>query len=1219
MLLARRPRRRLPLLFGLRRVLRREAGQSSHHVAEMDIDLKWPARFALVLVHFQPFLLRYGLHGSPPCCCLRSSPRLAMERHRKYGGRRGSGSSPSSSQPEQSQSSQPQRRVASASSSSSKTTTNKQHIRNNDTRYLDDEDEDDDSSEHHDEGEEYEDSFDKPAIKKRSKKASAPSSSSRSNSSNSARQRRAASVSSNPPSTPPKQKPKGIKLPDRVADPSAQHAIKRAKTIEPSTKSAPPTFSSDEEATPRRVGRSKPPSGDDDDEDEPPARKKRPPAGPSRSASRLGNNAPSTASILKIADAAQATKSSLRSIPDADAQAKRTASRDPFDVPDGRRGMVRNISKDSPFASGNEDAAQKLAEPPERKTKLAMQIPTKDIIGGGGGGGDSPRCSGDSLFPASSIASDASTSATSPLPPGPSDAEIKRMLMKASKAKTMLKLPPKEATTATGLAGRTAASSGDVPRSVGDLKVCPFCEQPMPRKPSPELVEMMQPYLDKWHQGRTLKATETLAACTKHQEEFEVIPNGKKQGWITTLDVSELGRRIEDEEEGHRSRVEEVLQRPQESEFWDVALRIREERRGRGKGRRGEIEDAQAGEGSASASAASAGWMAQMNEVQAGYYGEQGFDCIRGTLAKWLLLSGTAPTTNVDDETDDESPAPPPLSLKTPSALALIHPLTAVEFVDYVLVPEVACSLITYDYGHPKTHRYGAGKREKPRDLSMPEAREIKRQSTAYGNAMFPADAGGRGESLFDVGSAQRDAEASKTAIAGPSKTTNGNGKRVASQPSNSASTSTARRRRGQTSDSDSILDTPSSSKSTTSSSKRTPIADSGATSSRPRPRPQAAGAAAGPSASPSANGHRSYTARFFDDDDDEELGKSQTPKAGSRTGAGANASAPIDLTTPSPASGKRPRPKPRTSSGAPQRPVIRASDADEDVGNATVVVRDEEEDDDDDDFFSKKGKMTRRPRVSDAAAGGFSSDGCGRDSTVVQGKKAITTATTSATSSPRTPSSLRRASGQQREASAQQQQQEGDASDTNDVDSLAASQGSVVVLINNNGLTAANPAASDTESQNHESQREAGPPKPSTSRLDSSSLSSLSSSSSQMSSYDWPTTPPPPRHPLPPAAAAASSSSSHSHQHESLPHPLSQEQSIDELQSSPIQPQQQEQEETSPRRSRRLSQQGSPQQSPGQQQGRRRKRTATGERLSSPSWAAVDADESMDLDLGVG
>ncbi|PWN25734.1 hypothetical protein BDZ90DRAFT_61284 [Jaminaea rosea] len=488
-------------------------------------------------------------------------------------------------------------------------------------------------------------------------------------------------------------------------------------------------------------------------------------AGPS------GSSAPSRKSILKVADAA--SKGELRQ-----------ASRDPF----AASSFVRSISSDSPFASGNEYAVEKLAEAPRRRAAVGMQLPPKDKTT------TTPASSADSIFSSPATATTATAS--------PSQESLRRMLIEASDGTT-----PKQRATRRGSQAKSAAT----PRRVVDLKSCPFCDQPMPNKPSRELIEMLQPYLDKWHDGRTLKATETLAACTKHQEELEVIPNGKKEGWPTKLDLASLLERVE---EVASVRVKELMEEPMESVFWETALRLR-------KGRRGGQVDAEA-EARRDEPAATS-WLTSMLDVQAGYYGEQGCDVIRSSLARSHLPSITQP-----------------------AGLARIQPLTAIEFVDNILVPEVACTLIMEDYA--------ARPRRIRKHLSMEEAREIKRQSTPYGMAMYPAETGGRGNHLFGEYSSTTE---KKTTTAAASAS-------VPASASSSTTSSSTRRARRQVSE----LATPPG-----------PPAEA----ARPRPRPQ-------PSASTTSITRRP----FLDDDSDAE---------------GARPSHAIDLTTPSPG---RPRPKPR-------------------------------------------------------------------------------------------------------------------------------------------------------------------------------------------------------------------------------------------------------------------------------------------------------------------
>lgn len=373
---------------------------------------------------------------------------------------------------------------------------------------------------------------------------------------------------------------------------------------------------------------------------------------------------------------------------------------------------------------------------------------------------------------------------------------------------------------------RSRISEQIIPTEAKLLRVCPFCDRLMPRRPSIQLQELMQPWLDKLHAGRPWKATDLLTTCTKHQEEVEVIPNGKKAGWPTMLDLDKLLDRVEADE--LRSELDQLVQEPTESTFAKRTLELRQQ------------------QGNKSGMS-----MIQMTQCQAGYYGEQGLEVIREALSKRFLSSGSSEP-----------------SLLDPSVIDKIKPLTAWEFIDLVLVPEVVCRLIIDDFARKRN--------DKQRDLSLKEAEEIQQASWPYGMAMFPSEVGGTDNGLY----------------AGPSSSANGSGRngetvsRAARYPSSSfeivsgpSNTRKGSQSRGKASKNGNrpISPLPSSSR----------LSSSAVTSSPGRPRPRAAAA----SSSSGAPAKRSV----LDSSDDEEL-----PIVAQKRG---NKGEPIDLRFDSPTS----------------------------------------------------------------------------------------------------------------------------------------------------------------------------------------------------------------------------------------------------------------------------------------------------------------------------
>ncbi|PKI85554.1 hypothetical protein MVES_000078 [Malassezia vespertilionis] len=96
-------------------------------------------------------------------------------------------------------------------------------------------------------------------------------------------------------------------------------------------------------------------------------------------------------------------------------------------------------------------------------------------------------------------------------------------------------------------------------------------------------------------------------------------------------------------------------------------------------------------------------------------YGEQGRE----------LFTDIVHTAYVQD------PLLPSLDLRNPSMLQKIQPLGACEFVDHVLVPELACMLIQDDMGG------------KEAGIELAHARQVQNESHKFGVAMYPSDACG--------------------------------------------------------------------------------------------------------------------------------------------------------------------------------------------------------------------------------------------------------------------------------------------------------------------------------------------------------------------------------------------------------------------------------------------------------------------------------------------
>ncbi|KAI0085733.1 RTC4-like domain-containing protein, partial [Irpex rosettiformis] len=247
--------------------------------------------------------------------------------------------------------------------------------------------------------------------------------------------------------------------------------------------------------------------------------------------------------------------------------------------------------------------------------------------------------------------------------------------------------------------------------------LCPWCDEPLPPSPSPLLQRLMaaarlrshkDPRLSNLH-GLRAPATIFVNVCHRHQFEQHHFPLAQQRGWPTEIEWDGLCERIakfktklqaivddvdEDFEPG-RERLQDdgdvddaddaeddeflLDYRPRKgSLFWIEVVRAAKKR------------------GSRSASGMRA-QMSNFTKTQPGYYGELGAMVLSQTLYDMF----------------------PPLGFPLNSTL----PLTPADFVQRVLLPEAAVSLIMEDM--QKTRK---------------DAIFTMRESAQYGVAMFPDD-----------------------------------------------------------------------------------------------------------------------------------------------------------------------------------------------------------------------------------------------------------------------------------------------------------------------------------------------------------------------------------------------------------------------------------------------------------------------------------------------
>ncbi|KAG6861259.1 hypothetical protein C0995_002067 [Termitomyces sp. Mi166 len=240
----------------------------------------------------------------------------------------------------------------------------------------------------------------------------------------------------------------------------------------------------------------------------------------------------------------------------------------------------------------------------------------------------------------------------------------------------------------------------DAEQEIDPKTLCPYCDTPLPSQPTSQLKRLLASAAKKScpeprpgnHLGRTAPFTTYIAVCQRHRFESQMLPEAERKGWPKTIDWSELGKRVRKMKGALRAIIEgngeddcdEEESRPRaRCVFWKEAL---EEVRLKGT----------------RAVAGVRGQFASFEKMQPGYYGEMGSVIIHQTLYDLF------PPASIDPD--------------------LVSPLTASEFLQRILVPEIAARLIMQDMELDESQ--------------MGDGVRILRESANYGVAMFPVDEG---------------------------------------------------------------------------------------------------------------------------------------------------------------------------------------------------------------------------------------------------------------------------------------------------------------------------------------------------------------------------------------------------------------------------------------------------------------------------------------------
>ncbi|KAG1860270.1 RTC4-like domain-containing protein [Suillus subalutaceus] len=252
--------------------------------------------------------------------------------------------------------------------------------------------------------------------------------------------------------------------------------------------------------------------------------------------------------------------------------------------------------------------------------------------------------------------------------------------------------------------------SFEIDRVIDPSTVCPYCDEPLPRNPTPQLENLLatakrKSYPDPRPRNSSgLKAPLGIyiSACQRHRFETHSLPEAMEKGWPQSIDFKKVPKRVEgmkgaleaiitdtDIHSDNEDSVEVDARGPRaRSDFWkEIKKQIKKQGSRTVTGVKGQF--------------------ASFEKTQPGYYGELGFLIIHQTLYNLF-----------------------PFSSFEPSSIA---PLTPAEFIQLVLIPEAAVGLIMQDLG-----------------LDRDEAIVTLRESSQYGVAMFPDTGSGKSPALGD-------------------------------------------------------------------------------------------------------------------------------------------------------------------------------------------------------------------------------------------------------------------------------------------------------------------------------------------------------------------------------------------------------------------------------------------------------------------------------------
>lgn len=214
--------------------------------------------------------------------------------------------------------------------------------------------------------------------------------------------------------------------------------------------------------------------------------------------------------------------------------------------------------------------------------------------------------------------------------------------------------------------------------------LCPFCDERLPPNPSPLYRSLLEAAKRKAYPDarpsnpRGLKASMGIyvALCKRHRFEAHQIPEAIAKGWPMDIDFGKVRDRVEQLRDSLGKLVKDEGNARDENIYWTTVIK--------------EVQKM----GSRAASSVK-GQFESFQRTQPGYYGELGSMIMHQTLYNMF----------------------PPSSFDARS----IAPLTPQDFIQRILVPEAALTLIMEDTGQDRI-----------------QAVRTMRESAGYGVAMFP-------------------------------------------------------------------------------------------------------------------------------------------------------------------------------------------------------------------------------------------------------------------------------------------------------------------------------------------------------------------------------------------------------------------------------------------------------------------------------------------------